>query len=1006
MSRTPGSRWFIWASRLAGCWAAVMGGLVLMGWALDLATLKSVSPGLPQMVPNAALGFVMAGLSLWLLSSEPVGPVRRRIAQAAALIVTLIGAVTVGESVFGWQPGIDQLLFRENLQALATPVAGRLSILTAVCFLLYGLSLLVVELDLRRVDRWLVDLLVVVPIEITLLALIGYACNVPSFYGWRSLLPNTTMALHTAVTLAVLGLGLLCLRPDRGLMQTIVSATAGGVVARRLLLAPVVIPLLTGLALNACRRAGFYNAEFAGWLLSFLNIFIFTLVIWWIAVLLQRTDGVRERAEQSLREAKVELEARVQERTLELVQSNERLGTSEARLAGIVNSAMDAIISVDNGQKIVLFNAAAERMFRCPATDAVGQQLDRFIPQRFREHHRQHVEGFAKTGVTSRSMRSLGALSGLRADGEEFPIEASISQVEVAGQKLFTVILRDITDRKQAEEALKASETRLRQIIDLVPVYIFAKDRDGRFLLANRKIAEAFGKTPAEVEGRTQLELVSVEAEAQAYLKADREVIDSRQPKFVPQETFTSPAGVVHVLQTSKIPFVVPETRELAVLGVSVDITDLKRIEAEVRRLNEGLEERIRERTAQLEGANLELRQSRAELNSLFESLPGLYLVLTPDFRIVAASDAYLKATMTTREGIVGRGLFEMFPDNPDDPAATGVANLRASLDRVRRTAAPDTMAIQRYDVPRPGGGFEERYWSPINSPVLGAEHEIKYIIHRVEDVTAFVRQKAKPRGDSDELLIRMEQMEAEIFQSSQRVQEANRQLETANKELESFSYSVSHDLRAPLRAIDGFSQALVEDYGPHLPDEGRRYLNIIRDGAQRMGMLIDDLLSFSRLSRVPVTRRPVDTARIVREVVEDLASQRQGRNIDLQIGELPVCDGDPALLKQVWVNLLSNAFKYSRRRDPAVVEVGCRRGAGEDVYFVRDNGAGFDMRYADKLFGVFQRLHLAEEYEGTGVGLAIVQRVIHRHGGKVWAESAVNQGATFYFTLGRNSSP
>ena len=232
-----------------------------------------------------------------------------------------------------------------------------------------------------------------------------------------------------------------------------------------------------------------------------------------------------------------------------------------------------------------------------------------------------------------------------------------------------------------------------------------------------------------------------------------------------------------------------------------------------------------------------------------------------------------------------------------------------------------------------------------------------------------------------------------------QRVAKRTAELESANKELEAFSYSISHDLRAPLRAVDGFSQAVMEDYGDKLPEEGRHYLQTIRNGAQRMGMLIDDLLSFSRLSRQPVNKQEVNVAKLVRDVLEELEPQREGREIDLRIGDLPPYKGDAALLKQVWINLLSNALKYSRDRKPAVIEVGCKTEQGENVYFVRDNGAGFDMQYANKLFGVFQRLHRADEFEGTGVGLAIVQRVIHRHGGRIWADAAPGRGATFYFT-------
>ncbi len=225
-------------------------------------------------------------------------------------------------------------------------------------------------------------------------------------------------------------------------------------------------------------------------------------------------------------------------------------------------------------------------------------------------------------------------------------------------------------------------------------------------------------------------------------------------------------------------------------------------------------------------------------------------------------------------------------------------------------------------------------------------------------------------------------------------------EIETAHQELEAFSFSVSHDLRAPLRAVDGFSQAMEEDFGAQLPEAGRRQLKMIRGNAERMGELIDDLLAFARLGRQPVRKQSVETEQLVRATLADLQTTHAGRKVEINIGKLPSCEGDSSLLKQVWVNLLSNALKYTREREKAEVEIGSVKTNGADIFFVRDNGTGFDMRYADKLFGVFQRLHRAEEYEGTGVGLAIVQRIVNRHGGRVWADAAVDRGATFFFTL------
>ena len=397
----------------------------------------------------------------------------------------------------------------------------------------------------------------------------------------------------------------------------------------------------------------------------------------------------------------------------------------------------------------------------------------------------------------------------------------------------------------------------------------------------------------------------------------------------------------------------------------------------------------------------------------LFESVPGLYLVLTPDFTIVAASDAYLRAVLMTRDDILGRGLFDVFPDNPDDPSADGKMNLRASLKRVISQLAPDALPVQKYDIRRPesqGGGFEERYWSPLNSPAFGKDGKLAYIIHRVEDVTEFVRltqQSGAQARQSEALRSRVEKMEAEILSRAGELAEANQnlrrtheELKSALRELEGFSYSVSHDLRSPLRAIEGFARILEEEHLASLDEEGRRLLRIIRDGGAKMGRLIDGLLGFSRLGKQSLTLAPVDMDLLVSEVVAELRlnDQQPPNRVILQV--LPSAYGDRALLRLVWINLLSNAAKYTgTRKHPRIQVAGMHKGT-ETIYSVADNGVGFDMQYAGKLFGVFQRLHAEEEFPGTGVGLSFVQRIVNRHGGRVWAEGAVDKGATFFFAL------
>jgi len=544
--------------------------------------------------------------------------------------------------------------------------------------------------------------------------------------------------------------------------------------------------------------------------------------------------------------------------------AEEALRGSQDRLTGILESATDSIITVESQQRVVLFNAAAEKMFGCPSDEVLGQSLERFLPQRFRAQHAQHIQRFGKTGVTNRAMGALGALWAVRANGEEFQIEASISQVETGGKKLFTVILRNITERKRAEEqlarqaeelarsrkALEAQTLMLQSVLNSMVEGLVAADERGRFVIWNPAAERILGLGAA---------------------------------KLSPEE-WTAHYGVY--LPDTVTPF-------------------------------------------------------PTEQNPLLRAIHG--------------------ETSTA----------EMFVRNPELPEGAWIEASASPLKDSDGVASGGVVAFR--------------------------------------DITQRKTDEREIRKLNDEL--------------EQRVVERTAQLEAANKELEAFSYSVSHDLRAPLRHILGFSRILSEEVGSSLDPSAQHYLERIQEGTRKMGLLVDELLGLARVGRHALSLQRTDLNSIVAEVISMLQPDGEGREVEWVIADLPVVECDPVLVKQVFQNLLANALKFTRPRvasagtaaptlqdenaragtpasTQAVIEVSCTEKDGAAVFIVRDNGIGFNMKYVDKLFGVFQRLHRAEDFEGTGIGLATVQRIVQKHGGRVWAEAELDNGAAFYFTL------
>jgi PAS domain S-box-containing protein len=620
---------------------------------------------------------------------------------------------------------------------------------------------------------------------------------------------------------------------------------------------------------------------------------------------------------------------------------------SEARKGVILETALDAILSIDHRGTVREWNAAAERIFGYPRGAAIDQRLDSLIiPPSLMEKYREGLANYLMTGVGSLLGRPI-ELNLKRADGTEFLAELAITRVPLEKPQQYTVFIRDITERKRTETALRQSEERFRTLIEGVKDYaIYMLDPEGRVTTWNAGAERIEGFQSDEIVGQHFSCFFTPEdvAAGKPALALEAAVRDGR----IEEEGWRVRKGGARYLANSIL--TVLRDEHGGVRGFSKVLRDL----TEQKRNEEAL------------------RKSIHLYRTIADNIPnGSVAVFDQALRyLVADGRRVLEPIGLSKENLEGKTLFEIFP--PD---------ICAILEPLYRTALAGTFASTELT-------FRDHTYLLQALPLKNGGQKIYAGLVLALDITD--RKRAEEQ---------VSKLNAEL---EQRVRIRTAQLEAANQELEAFSYSVSHDLRSPLRHIVGYVEILQDEAGPNLDESGAKHLQTIADSARHLSELIDALLAFSRMGRAEMRQDQISLATLVEEARRQLHRETEGRNIDWQIDPLPEVQGDPLMLRQVIVNLLSNALKYTRPRDQARIQVGAQSTPEEIIVFVRDNGVGFDMRYADRLFGVFQRLHRSSEFEGTGIGLANVRRIIQRHGGRTWAESVVSRGATFYFSLPR----
>jgi PAS domain S-box-containing protein len=916
-------------ARLAATTTALIGLAALAGWVFKMPALTRVVPGAVEMKANTAIALILCGVSLITLAA-PGAPRLERIAKVIALTVAILGLASLAEFIFGWQLGMDELLFKDGGTAFNV-LRGRMSPLSAAAFILTGLSLGTMHREaMRKVVNWGAGLVI----------LIGAVSLIDDLWNAGELVADAWMppvAINTAICFVLLGAGIL-LSP---------SAAAGASDAR---LATVEVKILAGflLAMTLLLFGGTYTYRTSVQLADSVEWVAHTQEVRASLANLSGTLGGAELAQrdylltsqQSHLDEYERLIAAVHGYLAELGRLINDNPAQRADWAVLGTGVTRYLQDLDD-------SLTAYRNYGMPAARAVlgaGDRIRDIEEVRAVAKRMQTVEAGL---LTERQAQAAGTRHTTL-----ISLLVTLAFASAIFIALFRGVHREMLARREAEGARRAGEEYNRSIVDASPDCMAVLTPEARVIqMTPQGLRLMEAENCAWLRDADWLALWSGD-DAAAARRAVAAAQEGNAGRF--QGQCPTQAGTPKWWDVIVMPIQGSDGRTERLLAVARDITEVKRAEAD-------------------------LLEANRFLDDLIENLPVMVFVKDAHtLRYVRQNRATLELLGLSKEDVIGKLDRDFLPA---EQAEFVLSKDREVLAGGRLVNVSEQLIQTRV--------LGARVLNTMKMPIFDESGRMKYLLGISVDITERKLAESAVRELNTALEVKASQFEA------------------SNRELESFTYSVSHDLRAPLRAIDGFALMLEEDYEGRLDGEGLRYLSVIRENSRRMGLLIDDLLSFSRLGRQAVKLGEVNIDALVREVVEEvLNTEFMGERVAaakiplIEVDPLPPALGDRGLLRQVWTNLIANAVKYSSKAARPVIQISGRPVGTENHYSVRDNGVGFNMQYAGQLFRVFQRLHHADEFGGTGVGLAIVHRVVTRHGGRVWAEGQIDQGAIFSFAL------